>query len=497
MYTIRLDHPADFDGWRQAARLHLAVATRPEELVWEVSGESADMQPVDLFASEATLPDPSAAQIAALPPVPRRLMDLAERVVCHRQRDRFALLYKVLWRRTHGKEPQLLSQPHDPDLHRLEQLGKVISRERHKTHAFVRFRQTPGIEPEHFHAWFEPEHHSLRLSAPFFVRRFANMRWSIVTPEESAHWDGEQLKFGAGGSRGGGPDTDMMEDLWRTYFANIFNPARLMTDAMQAEMPVKYWKNLPEAPLIAELTRQAGSRSTSMIETAGTSAPRYAKQASAPAIVSEDGQLATDTSLVGLQALHEQASACLDCPHAMNATQTVNGEGKIGAGLFIIGEQPGDVEDRQGRPFVGPAGRLLREILQAVNVDTNDIYLTNAVRHFDYEVRGKRRIHKTPSRDVIERCRPLLFREIENVKPRAVLLLGGTAGRAVMNRAVSVDAERGVIKRSRSGMVLVQSMHPSRILRSRDDREAARLKLQLHADVELAWQHARASNAVS
>lgn len=497
MYTIRLQHQADFEGWRSAARLHLLAATRPENLIWVVNDESANMQPTDLFTSDAIAPDTSRAQVPPLPTVPRQFMDLAERVVCHRDRNRFALLYKVLWRRTHGDEPHLLLQPHDPDLHRLEQLGKVIARERHKTHAFVRFRQTSGMEPEHFHAWFEPEHHSLRLSAPFFVRRFANMRWSIVTPEESAHWDGEQLKFGIGGSRNSGPDTDMMEALWKTYFANIFNPARLMTDAMQAEMPVKYWKNLPEAPLIAELTRQAGTRSASMVDTAGTTASRFARRATAPVIVSNNGQLAIDTSLQGVQALHAQASACQDCPHAIHATQAVNGEGRVGASLFVIGEQPGDVEDRQGRPFVGPAGQLLRELLQAVNVDTDDVYLTNAVRHFGYEVRGKRRIHKTPSRDVIERCRPLLFREIENVKPRAVLMLGGTAGRAVLDRAVSVDAERGSVRRSRSGMVLVQSMHPSRILRCTDEREITRLKMQLRADVELAWQHARDRNAVS
>lgn len=327
MYTIQLEHPADFDGWRRAARLHLKAATRPENLTWAVCDESANTQPADLFASDAIVPEPSCTQVSTLPRVPRQFMDLAERVVCHRNRDRFALLYKVLWRRTHGEEPQLLSQPHDPDLHRLEQLGKVISRERHKTHAFVRFRQTPGLQPEHFHAWFEPEHHSLRLSAPFFVRRFANMCWSIVTPEESAHWNGEQLQFGTGGSRSSGPDTDVMETLWCTYFANIFNPTRLMTDAMQAEMPIKYWKNLPEAPLIAELTRQAGNRSTAMIDTAGTTAPRYAKRATAPAIVSDKGQPAIDASLEGLQAMRAEASACLDCPHAMHATQTVNGEG--------------------------------------------------------------------------------------------------------------------------------------------------------------------------
>jgi DNA polymerase len=273
MNVVSLERPDDFSGFRAAAREHLAAGTHPEDIVWQQPDAH------DLFAQEAYAPAESevgsvtkTATVSTqkaryrIPAVSRHFVDLAERAVCHRTPDRFARLYRVLWRFVVGKEERLLEQSADPDMHYLHILGKSVARERHKMHAFLRFRETPGMNVEHFHAWFEPEHHSLRLSTPFFVRRFANMHWSIVTPAESAHWDGNTLQFGPGGHRCEGPAQDAFEPLWRTYFASIFNPARLMEDAMLSEMPVKYWKNLPEAELIHELVQSAGSRTDAMLE---------------------------------------------------------------------------------------------------------------------------------------------------------------------------------------------------------------------------------------
>lgn len=267
MFVVNLQRADDFAGWREAARGHLAAGTAPENIVWQPcqSDNASRGGSQDLFAQD--VPDDNASLQVRHPvlPVPRNFMELAERVVCHSDLSRFALLYRVLWRRALGGESQLLDQSADPDIYRLHQWGKNVARERHKMHAFVRFRQTPGVVPEHYHAWFEPEHHSLRLSISFFVRRFSNMHWSIVTPAESAHWDGNQLIYGPGGQRGEGPGSDSMETLWLTYFASIFNPARLMVDAMQSEMPIKYWKNLPESVLIQGMTQDAGARTASMI----------------------------------------------------------------------------------------------------------------------------------------------------------------------------------------------------------------------------------------
>ena len=520
--TVRLARPDDVEGWRAAARAHLAADVPPEAIVWEVGAGTPD-----LFAAGTTpLPSPAASPPAAspggdaagggsrgpgrgpgrgaaaarVPPVPASFLELAERVVCHRDPDRFALLYRVLWRRARG-ERSLLDAAADPDVYRLQRLGWTISRERHKMHAFVRFRQTPGVAPEHFGAWFEPEHHTLRLASGFFVRRFANMRWSIVTPEESAHWDTRTLAFGPGGRRGVRDEAEEMERLWQTYFANVFNPARLRLDAMRAEMPIKYWKNLPEAPLIASLVREAGRRASGMIEAAPSVPPRYAAKAEAPhperrqalagALPEPRGGPSPPGGHVperfaDLAALHERTRRCERCELACRATQAVNGEGRAGAPLMIVGEQPGDREDLAGRPFVGPAGALLRRLLAELEVAEESVYLTNAVRHFRHEPRGKRRLHRRPGAEHADRCRPWLFEEIRLVRPRAIVALGATAARALSGRPVVVERERGRAFAFGAGMTLWFGGHPAAILRAPDEPRRAALAAALRDDLAAA-----------
>ena len=171
------------------------------------------------------------------------------------------MLYRLLWRLTHG-EPQLLEISVDPDVAQAHDIEKSVRHDIHKMRAFVRFREVEHAGEKWYVAWFEPQHHIVEQNAPFFVDRFASMRWSILTPDRCAHWDGKELSFTAGVPRSEAPDEDEIEDLWRTYYANIFNPARVKVHAMQAEMPKKYWRNLPEATLIPALLheRRAGSR---------------------------------------------------------------------------------------------------------------------------------------------------------------------------------------------------------------------------------------------
>ena len=274
----RLAHPADPIAWRDAARALLADDVAPERVIWQVGENGADAS-ADLFAGLADAPRAGSAHRSA-PRVPRAFPDLVADVVCHTDERRFALLYRALWRLTHG-EPRLLGHRSDADVHALEGWAKTVRRDRHKMTAFVRFRRLADAVDgtERYAAWFEPEHRIVRSTADFFRRRFASMAFSIFTPEESVHWDARALRFGPGATRRAVPEVEAMEDLWREYYASIFNPARLKLAAMRAEMPRKYWKNLPEAAIVPALVREAGARTRTMVDAPGTRAPGFAVRA--------------------------------------------------------------------------------------------------------------------------------------------------------------------------------------------------------------------------
>ena len=174
-----------------------------------------------------------------------------------------------------------------------------------------------------------------------------------------------------------------------------------------------------------------------------------------------------------LTKLRAAAASCRACPLWRTGTQTVFGEGGDHAALLVVGEQPGDREDIEGRPFVGPAGRLLDRALEAIGVPRKEVYVTNAVKHFKWEPRGKRRLHKTPAQREIEACLPWLQAELEAVEPRAVLCLGATAARAVMGGKVRVTETRGQSLRSPLGVDVVITIHPAYILRLRSGAEEA------------------------
>ena len=249
-----------FEAWRERARELLALGYPPDEVLW-----SDDTQEPGLFA---TMED--AAPCSAVLKVSPAFLDMARSVSAHRDARRWGVLYRLLWRLTHGGERHLLAMATDRDVRQLAQWGKAVGRDIHKMHAFVRFRlvgQDEATGREQFVAWFEPEHRIVRLAAGFFEKRFAGMDWSILTPHECAHWDGTTLHFTPGVPRSAAPDEDALDDLWRTYYRSIFNPARLKVRAMQSEMPKKYWKNLPEAPLIADLIAESSGRVEKMLRT--------------------------------------------------------------------------------------------------------------------------------------------------------------------------------------------------------------------------------------
>ena len=170
-----------------------------------------------------------------------------------------------------------------------------------------------------------------------------------------------------------------------------------------------------------------------------------------------------------LPALREAAAGCRACPLWENATQTVFGEGERKAQVMLVGEQPGDQEDRQGRPFVGPAGKLLDEALEEAGIDRSLAYVTNAAKHFKWEPRGKRRIHAKPSWSELAACRPWLEAELEVVQPRVLVLLGATAAQSLLGKQFRVTRERGKFLESELAEYVLATIHPSAILRQRDD----------------------------
>ena len=453
MYQVRLSSPVDLTGWRNAARALALAETPPDVVSWLVEGEAER-----LFVGA---PPPAGDGAFS---VPRRFLQLAQTAICHSDPERFPLLYALLLGTLENR--RLVEVAVDPLVARLEQMAKAVRRDIHKMHAFVRFRSVRSEAAEHFVAWFEPEHHIVEAAAPFFQRRFASMRWSILTPKRCAHWDGAALTFTEGVPKSAAPNEDALEELWRSYYAAIFNPARLKVQAMQSEMPRKYWKNLPEAQLIQPLIEGAERRSREMVE-ADASQPNAQPHRAQP--LSGTTTMPTDEPGTPLAQLRREAEACRACPLWAPATQTVFGEGPPDADVVFVGEQPGDSEDLLGRPFVGPAGKLFDRAMEEARVDRSKVYVTNAVKHFKFEPRGKRRIHAKPNAAEIKACRPWLTREIQAIHPKLVIALGATAVQSLVGKATSLRSVRGEMLKVDGGIDMLATVHPSYLLRVPDE----------------------------
>lgn len=452
----QVDHqPDDATHALRALSAVLTCGAAPQDVKW-MEGEAAQG---DLLDGTAAPPPPTEAVPGrALRQLPTGFMPLAETVALHAQADRFQRLHELAI--DLAADPRRWRDALDPRRLALERMAREVRREIHKMHAFVRFRQLDeGNGEVHYVAWFEPVHHIVRAAAPFFARRFAAMHWAILTPALCVHWNREGLEFTPGVDRSEAPPPDAGEALWLDYYRSIFNPSRVKTAAMLREMPRRYWHNLPETQAITGLLQQAPERSARMVAQASESQRRM------PISVPRVAERAPRTPQEQLSDLGRRARHCTDCPMAAAATQTVWGEGSVGAQLMIVGEQPGDQEDLAGRPFVGPAGQLLRRALVELGWPAGQLYLTNAVKHFHFLPRGKRRLHKTPGQREAEACEQWLEAEIRLVAPQAILALGATAASSVLGRSVGVAQSLGSWWQRADGLPVWVVHHPAAVLR--------------------------------
>ncbi len=223
MHFIALESETDFAGWRDAARTLVLDLVNPSEVRWTVQGDAA-----------ADTSGPSAAGRSPEAPhgtfsVPAQFIGLAQSAILHRDPSRFAMLYRLLWRLRSNHD--LLDVIADPDVALVATMARAVQRDRRRMKGAVRFRETGREQTSHFIAWFEPAHHIVEATAAFFVRRFADMPWSILTPDICAHWDGHAVSFTPGLGKADAACEGRLEEIWLRYSAGIFNPAQLKAKA--------------------------------------------------------------------------------------------------------------------------------------------------------------------------------------------------------------------------------------------------------------------------
>lgn len=445
-----------FAEWRTAARDLVARQIAPEYVEWASEPEDGDL--FSGFGAQAATPSstpalPAGAELR----LPRQLLDMIEDAACFNALDRWSFLYKVIWR-WHLGERDVVS-PADADGARLYSMVKAVHREQHDMHAYVRFRERKEEDgAPRFVAWFEPTHDVLPQVARHFARRMGPITWMIATPDQAILWDGEQLIEAPSLLRSAADIEDAGEALWLTYYRSIFNPARVNADLLRSHIPSRFWKNLPEGAIVPAMVTAAnnGERRTGQTGTVGqrggaTSIPIAPERA--------QPQRDVPTSL----------DACRRCALWEHATQAVAGVGPAQARIMLVGEQPGDQEDLRGLPFVGPAGAVLQQAMRDAGVDRDSIYLTNAVKHFKWEPRGKRRLHKTPAQREVAACHLWLEEELKRVQPEVVVALGSTALKSVLEDGAITMKSTMAAPIRHDGRWVVTVYHPSYVLRAPDE----------------------------
>lgn len=445
MYLITLDSETDFDGWRKAARALVLHQVAPADVTWGVQGQT---ERIPSGLSEA--PSLPPIEIENTFSVPANFIELARTTILHRDGERFALLYRLLWRLR--SDHDLLETRTDPDVALAAAMTSSVHRDVQRMRDVIRFREIGREHKAHYAAWFVPEHHIVEFAAPFFARRYADMPWSILTPDICAHWDGHAISFTPGISQTETPAPNRLEETWRRHFRP--------DQPVAPEAPGKRRRNLSEAsilePLLTDAERWTGGRITPRPEAAMTRKTKAADD---------------------LEALREEAAHCRACHLYKDATQTVFGEGPKNATIMLVGEQPGDKEDLAGHPFVGPAGQMLDRALEEAGVDRKKVYVTNAVKHFKFVPRGKIRLHQKPATPEIKACRQWYEREVSAIKPELIVAMGATAAQSVFGKITPIGKTRGRLIDLPDGRKALVTVHPSYLLRL-PDPEAKALEYQ-------------------
>ncbi|WP_437879373.1 UdgX family uracil-DNA binding protein [Pseudomonas sp. LRF_L74] len=454
-----------FADWRNEARRLLLAGVEPHAAHWQGNA--------DLFGDQASAGETSGPVRTFN--IPKELPELLASAARFRADDRWALLYRVLWRVVEGDRSAMLAG--DIDGSELHRRIKAVRREAHHMHAFLRFRpcQHEGLD---FIAWHEPDHEVLDLGAEHFITRMGRHRWLIATPAGAAHCDGEQVHYHQPcppelRELARTDNDDAAGDLWKAYYHSTFNPARLNEKVMRSHMPTRFWRHLPEGPLISRMMSEARAGQQRLGQTASVGA-RNGKEV---LIASDRAQpkRGLSTALQGCQA----------CGIWRNATCAVAGEGPQQARIMLVGGQPGDLEDLAGRPFVGPAGQVLDHAFAKTGLERGSIYLTNAVKHFKWTAQGvgKRtgtRLHAPAEPAEIEACRFWLERELAEVRPRIIVALGRTALASLLNvnDPQRIDlADYGQQPLRHGDRWLLAAPHPAAVLRSSEDGEKYRADL--------------------
>jgi len=458
MLVISIKNRTDLNEFRAHARKLWAENISPEDVTWQTeTGNELVFEQADVNK----LFEPSNNKSLV---VPQRFLSLAGNVVCHSSKDSYALLYRLVYRLQ--KQKYLLDIKTDIDTAKAFAMERSVRRDCHRMQAFLRFRET-GQNDEgvrQFTAWFEPEHFIIEKNSPFFCRRFRDMDWHILSPKGQAHF--VQGKLDCSLLPGVKPDlSDNTEQLWQTYYASTFNPARIKVQTMENHMPKKYWHNMPEATLIPDLIKNAHQRTRAMALEPFRTAPKFHERLQ---VMNSTGNNDDETTISTLDAFKNALEGCKACPLYRGATQTVCGEGNMNADLMIVGEQPGDHEDLSGKPFVGPAGQFLKKYLVQSGINRRNVYMTNAVKHFKYELRGKRRMHKTANINEIEHCRWWLKKEIQLIQPKLILTLGLTAFFSVTGQRVKMHEIRGQTTHFGDLPPILATFHPSYFLRQQN-----------------------------